>query len=168
MTIDRIKATLRTSARIVTGLTLALAFTACAGRGPRMADEALAPLAELRYPTDAPRGDDLDIVVVRSGSRIQLANRTPRSYRGMQLWLNEQWVGVADHIAIGVDNAFDLNNFVDQHGRTYPVAGLLAPDRSQPLVHAELFDPSTNERHRITVQLSRRQPVRGTSVVQYE
>ncbi len=156
---DAPRATLSRTTSLALLLTLFTLLTGCAAVGTHEVSQ-LAP-AQRRYPTDAPRGSDLDIIVVRKGSIIELANRTPHSYRNMQLWLNEQWVGIVD-IAIGTDNVFDLNDFFDRHGRSYPVGGLLSPDRSQPLVHAELYDPATDHRHRITVQLPRRQAVRGT------
>src|SRR5690606_3242740 len=105
-------------------------------RGVRMADDALLPLAQLRFPGEAPLGDDLDIVVVRHGSTIELANRTPNSYRDVQLWLNEQWVTVIEQIAIGTGNPPPLDTFGDRHGRTFPTAGLLTPEKTRPLVHA--------------------------------
>ena len=137
-------------------LVLTLTLTVgCAIRGPQLAASELAPLAELRYPADAPLGADLDMVVVREGGHIDVANRTAGSYSNVQLWLNEQWVTVAQRIDIGTDNRFLLSHFVDQHQRTFPVGGFLTPDRARQVVHAELFNPETGQRHRLTVQMER-------------
>jgi hypothetical protein len=37
--------------------------------------------------------------------------------------------------------------FIDQHGRSYPVAGPITPDRGFPVVLVELFDPATGRKH---------------------
>ena len=117
----------------------------------RASAEQVAELRQLRYPAAAEIGDDLDILVARDGSRIELANRTPRSYQGMQLWLNRQYVALPPTIGIGAGNSVTLRAFVNRHGETFPVAGVLSPDKGFPVVAAELYDPASGRRHRLTV-----------------
>lgn len=108
-------------------------------------------LAQLDYPAEAQRGPDLDIVVRREGDRLTLINRTPRSYRDVQLWLNQQYVREITSIKIGPGNRYDLKRWVNQHRETFPVGTLLAPDAAFPVVLAELVDLDTGLRHRLLV-----------------
>lgn len=117
----------------------------------RIDQEQIDALSKLAYPADAELGDDLDIVVSRRGGRIALANRTPHSYENVLLWLNRQYVHSAGRIAIGPDNTLVLRTFVNRYGETFPVGGLLSPDKGFPVVLAELYDPVTHKRHRLTM-----------------
>jgi hypothetical protein len=117
----------------------------------RIDQEQIEALRKLAYPADAEVGEDLDMVVSRRGGRITLINRTPQSYENVLLWLNRQYVHSAGRIAIGPDNTLALRTFVNHYGETFPVGGLLSPDKGFPVVSAELYDPLTNTRHRLTV-----------------
>lgn len=111
-----------------------------------------AGLPPLQFPEEAPLGDDLDIVVIRDRRTIMLANRTPRSYTGHMLWLNREYVARINAIGVGTGNRGELLQFRNHHGESYPVATLLAPDRSERLVSADLIEPVTGRRHRLTVR----------------
>jgi hypothetical protein len=130
-----------------------LALPACRNPHPKADPKLAAELSPLVYPGQAPLGPDLDILVIRHGPHIQIANREPRSFGNVQVWLNQQWVSKIDRLAIGSDNRSDLTHFVNHYGEQYPTAGFLAPDRSLRLVLAELYDPTANQRHRLNVQL---------------
>lgn len=117
--------------------------------------EARERLAELSYPEDAEYGPDLDMVVVRKGRLIELANRTPEIYEDVQLWINQQYVREIDEIDIGTDNLYHLNLFVNQYEESFPPGGFLRPDKGFPVVLAELYNPSTELRHRMNVQPSK-------------
>lgn len=95
------------------------------------------------YPAKAKLGDDLDIVVVRNGDQISIVNRTAVEYENVQIWLNQQYVGQLAKISIGTNNRYQLNHFINSHGEGFPVGGLLTPDRSYPIVLAELYEPPT-------------------------
>ena len=110
-------------------------------------------LASLAYPSDAERGGDFDIVIVHRGGAVEVNNLTARTYREMLLWLNEMYVSKVDQIQIGTKNRFELDWFVNRHGESYPKGGLLEPDKSFPVVSAELFDPATGRRHRLVVRM---------------
>lgn len=117
----------------------------------RVDQEQIQALRKLRYPADATVGDDLDILVVRRGGRITLSNRTPRSYENVLLWLNRQYVHPVGRIAIGPNNTIALRTCINHYGESFPVGGLLSPDKGFPVVLAEIHDPQTNTRHRLTV-----------------
>lgn len=109
-------------------------------------------LAALRYPGKTEYGPDLDIVVVRDGSHIALTNRTPRSYAGMQLWLNQQYVRNLDTVAIGDNPRIPLGSLLNRHSEPFPVGTFLQPELARPVISAELYDPQANIRYRLTVQ----------------
>lgn len=106
-------------------------------------------LASLTYPAEAEYGPDLDIVVRRQGETVNLINRTPRSYRDVRVWLNQQYVRGLTNIDIGPGNDYSLNRWTNEHREGFPVGTLLAPDAAVPIVLAELVDPATGLRHRL-------------------
>ena len=109
-------------------------------------------LSQLRYPRQAPIGDDWDIIVLRDGRSIELVNRTARSYSDLHLWLNRRYVAPVESIRIGSGNRKQLSLFVDRHRESFPIGALLAPDKARPLVSADLFDQTTGLRHRLVVR----------------
>jgi len=114
--------------------------------------QAVQRLAALDYPTDAPHGPDLDVLLVPAGQEIRIINRTANGYSGMQLWLNQQYVRDSGTIQIGTDNALLLTDFINRYEEPYPVGTFLNPDQTQPLVLAELYDPRHNLRYRLLVR----------------
>ena len=132
-----------------------LAGVGCQG-SHKLADPVLArDLSPLVYPKDAPLGEDLDIVVIRSNRQMELVNRMPRSYSDVTLWVNQQYVGRPVTIDVGSSLEVDLTQYVNKHGEEYPVGWLLGPDLRFPVHLVELFDPSTGKRHRLTVDIPR-------------
>ena len=109
-------------------------------------------LASLRYPGTSEYGPDLDVVVTRDGSSITLTNRTARSYSGMQLWLNQQYVSRVQRIEIADNPDLPLPAFLNRHRESFPVGSFLQPDLARPVISAELYDPDANVRYRLTVQ----------------
>jgi hypothetical protein len=136
----------------IAALLAALLLAGCAEPTTQTDRQYRAELARLSYPADAQQGRPLDIHVVRRGQHVTLANRTPRRYQAMQLWLNEQYVARIETLAIGTDNTHRLSRFVNRHGERFPLPGLLSPRKTQPVVMAELYNPRTEQRHRLTVQ----------------
>jgi hypothetical protein len=124
----------------------------CALLGRGVPDEVREERAALRYPADAPYGPDLDVRLLRKGKIVRVVNREPRTFRDGQLWLNRQYVRPVEMLAIGNGNRFELSRFINRYEESFPLAELLAPDESAPLVLAELYDPEANVRHRLTVQ----------------
>jgi hypothetical protein len=128
-------------------------LASCRNPHPKAEAKLAAELSPLVYPGEAPLGADLDVLVIRDGAKLKLANREGQSFDDVQVWLNQQWVAKVGRLSIGSDNKFDLRHFVNRYGEQYPTAGFLQPERSLRLVLAELYDPETNQRHRLNVQL---------------
>lgn len=122
----------------------------CATDQPTIATEKVASLASMDYPLNAKNVENLDIIVRRKGTHVALTNRTANNYENMYLWLNQMYVAEPVTVAIGPDNRYDLRTFVSEHRRSFPIAGFLAPDKAFPVVLAELYDPATDTRYRLT------------------
>lgn len=120
-------------------------------------------LSAMDYPMDAPYGEDLDVLVVRSNAEVRLVNRTAKSYRGMVLWLNQQYAAQAGSVTIGTDNLLTLTDFINRHREPYPVGTFLNPDQTAPLVLAELYNPASGVKHRLLVR-----PGNESSIVPFE
>lgn len=137
------------------GTSALIAFTAsCQTLGPpnlRVNAEEMPTVAALAYPKNAGLGKDLDIIVTRKGDTIELANRTALAYKNHYLWLNQEYVILVDQIKIGTENRCELGGFTDRHHETYPLGSLLTPDKTKPLISADLHNPATNTRHRLIV-----------------
>ena len=127
-------------------------LTGCKKEQPVLDDPTATALSALRYPGKSEYGPDLDIVVVREGSAIRLTNRTARSYQGMQLWLNQQYVQQANLIAIGSNPDILLATLINRHREPFPIGTFLQPDLARPVISVELYDPVGNVRYRLTVQ----------------
>lgn len=138
---------------IVLGLLCLALPLASAGCGhDRIETPRAEALAQLRYPEEAQRGPVLDVLVHTRGREVHLINRTPRNYRGMQLWLNRQYVREVDEVRIGEGNYYDLRSFINHWQEPFPTARLLAPERRRPLVLAELYDPEADVRYPLQTQ----------------
>ena len=125
------------------------------GRVPVVSDVAAAVGGNYRppmlYPGALPLEDPIDIEVVRSGNAIRLVNRSVRSYRDVEVWLNQDYGARLNELPIGASQPIDLESFVNRYGELYPVGRFLTPDRDQALVMAELV--SSGRIHKITVRL---------------
>jgi len=106
-------------------------------------------LSEIPYPADAERGEDYDIIVEQDGGQLHIANRSARRFDNVQLWLNQQYVGVIGDMPIGTGSRYSLREFVNTHGEAYPAGTFLAPDKAFPLTLAEIYDPEAGTRHRL-------------------
>lgn len=133
---------------------IALSVSACNPFVPvrRPPQQAIGDWRSLRYPADAPLGTDLDIVVVRDRTAIEMINHTPRSYHNHQIWINQEYVTRAELIRIGTGNRFELASFINKHDQLFPIGAFLAPDRTRRIVLAELFDTAARKRHRLVVR----------------
>ncbi len=134
---------------------VALALTGCAGPGiffgPDADPQSVAANGDLKYPKGAPAGEHLDIVAFKEGNQLTLTNRTTRAFTNVQLWINQQYVGIVDTIPVGERKTLMLNQFINEHGEAFPVGGLFNPERSYRLVLAEIFETG-GRRYRILVR----------------
>ena len=105
--------------------------------------------AWVAYPRNAEFGEDYDVVAIQSRKELNLVNRCPRAFENVQVWLNQQYFAELARIKIGADNSIPLTRFVNEHGESFPVAGLLTPDKGFPVLSCVLFDPASGKRHRL-------------------
>lgn len=109
-------------------------------------------LSRIPYPEDAPRGPDVDVVVVPHNASIELVNRTASNYENVRIWINEQYVSPEVDLAIGRGSRIDLRRFINALEEPFPTGTLLAPDKSRPVILAEMHDPNLGLRRRLRVQ----------------
>jgi hypothetical protein len=115
-------------------------------------DAASIELGKTPYPESAPYADDLDIVATQKHGTLYLDNRTPNVFKDVQLWVNQQYVGLVPEIEIGHEsssNTIDLTKLVNRYGEAYPIGGFFTPDKTFPVVLVEVFDPASGKRHRL-------------------
>lgn len=117
--------------------------------------------APVVYPAKLPVGPNLDIVVDQKRKYLLLTNRTAKVYENVEIWLNRGYVATVDRIAIGSGIQIPLEKFIDRHGRQYPVAGILTPDKGYPVVLTEVVDPHTQQRHRLLTRKGKSQVYYG-------
>ena len=132
-------------------LTCLAGLTGCASKGSGIDAQTVQRLASFTYPESALHGKDFDILVIREGETLKVINQGPDSIRSMQLWLNQQYVKEIDMLPVGESN-WALLSFINSFEESYPIGGFLAPDKSRPLLIAELYDPETGNIHRLVVQ----------------
>lgn len=126
--------------------------TGCQSQG-RSAEEDLKlrkQLAAMVYPAQAKTGPDLDILAQKRGSNLVLTNREPRSFRKVQIWVNQQYVTVVPEVAIGTLAECPLSQVINEHGEVLPHSLWLHPDQRTPVLLTELYDPATGLRHRLS------------------
>jgi len=87
-----------------------------------------------RFPGDLERGPDYDIQVVRiNRKQIRFDNRTALAYESINVWINEQYGETFESIPIGPGPAVDLTRFINQHGESFAVGSLLAPEKAEAI-----------------------------------
>jgi len=126
-------------------------FTLSGCVGPTKSRNYRMDLAKLIYPEDATYGEDLDIVLVNHGQHIELVNRTPKTYKDMQLWLNQQYVYPIHGIAIGTGQNYLLNAFTNLYEESFRPNSFRKIKSPTPVVLAEFYNPHTQLKHRISV-----------------
>lgn len=110
--------------------------------------------AEPRHFPDAmPRGVDYDIEVVRlNRKQIRFDNRTALAYENVTVWVNEQYGDEIESIPIGRSGAVNLSRFINQHGETFAIGSLLAPEKAAALVTVAI--EHKGELHTLPVRLT--------------
>ncbi|MFG0247904.1 MAG: hypothetical protein ACF8OB_03380 [Phycisphaeraceae bacterium JB051] len=115
--------------------------------------EGPAPLWSLKYPAAKEQfAGDLDMTVIQDRKSIKITNRTVKTYKDVQVWVNQRYVTRVDAIPAGKTTSVALKSLMNQYGEKYPVPGIFRPDRSFPALLVELVEPNTNQRHRLIVQ----------------
>ncbi|MEX0655369.1 MAG: hypothetical protein WD534_05740 [Phycisphaeraceae bacterium] len=142
---------------LLAALTVTLALLPACSTSTFVDTDRARHLAALPYPDDAERAPDRDILVQRDGGQIRIINRSAQPFDNVQLWVNRQYVAELDRIDIGTDNRVSLRGLVNRFQEAFPTAGPLTPDRTEPVTSAELYDPATGQRHRLTVMPEHRE-----------
>jgi hypothetical protein len=75
------------------------------------------------YPHELHVSKSVDIQVFRKGSRIQLVNATPRSYRDFELWINQRWMRHVEALPAGGSLELSLWDFYDERGEVINAGG---------------------------------------------
>ena len=132
---------------IVAALTMSPGCTVLLGQS---ADPIVAkPLSTLRYPGDAPWGNDLDIVAVQDGGRLRLTNRSATKHEKVVIWLNQQYATTIKQLYVGPGQSVSLSRFINRHEESFPTGGFLTPEDGYPVVAVDLYNPDTGLRHRL-------------------
>lgn len=129
-------------------------MTAC-GTVIRIPPEEPGALADIAYPGETELGDDLRIIVTRHRNHLTLRNAGPHRIGPAHLWINRAYVTAIPGVEVGAASTVSLDVFRNRHGEPFPRGTLLVPERDQPIVLAEFYDPSTALRHRLIVRLGR-------------
>ncbi|MEQ9454571.1 MAG: hypothetical protein RLN76_08285 [Phycisphaeraceae bacterium] len=143
-------------------LTLTASVPGCRGTADLLASAQTEELAQLRYPEEAQHGPDLDIQLEQHGRNLTVINLEPLRFRSIQLWLNAEYARPIDQIRIG-ENTFSLRRWINRYGETYPTGSFLAPDQRVPIALAEVYDPSTNLRHKLVVRPIATEQLQGST-----
>ena len=136
-------------------LLIGAALALCSCHPPLESSDEVTDLARMPYPAQVQQGEDLAIVLRRTGDHIEVTNTTAQSYENVWMWLNQRYVGQIDLLTLGTGNRYDLGRFVNSHGERYPRGGFLKPDKSFPIILAELYDPRAQRKHRLLVRMGR-------------
>jgi hypothetical protein len=115
--------------------------------------EGPAPLWSLKYPSAKEQfAGDLDMTVIQDRKSVKITNRTVKTYKDVQVWVNQRYVTRVDAIPAGKTTTVALKKLMNQYGEKYPTPGIFRPDRSFPALLVEVYEPDTNQRHRLIVQ----------------
>jgi len=124
--------------KLGTAMVFVAAASACNTTSSSISTKLRRQLAQIPYPNQAPHGD-LDIIVGQDNGEIIVTNRTASTYDQVYLWLDQQYVGLLEHIPIGIASRMPLAAFINEYGESYPIGGFLTPDKTRSFVLAELF-----------------------------
>ena len=126
----------RHSKRTVAAVGLTMLATSVVGctRGVVVTDGTVAR----GYPYETPIVRAIDVQVFRKKTTIELVNYTAHSYADFDLWLNERFVRHVERLEAGETLQLSLFEFVDEHGEGLNAGGLLASERPDPIVKAEI------------------------------
>lgn len=90
------------------------------------------------YPIATPRGDVVDVQVVRDGPMITTTNTTARAFGPSTLWINMRFGAAIDAWAPGETKTLDLRTFRDEFGEPFRAGGFFARETPSDLVLAQL------------------------------
>lgn len=128
-------------------LAIMVAATAAAGCVQQRSEPARAtrayPLALHVAPVEgamsaqaAPRVSDIQ--VFRNGADIEIVNSLPRTFRDVDVWVNQQYVRHVDEIPAGATVRLSLREFYDELGEPFNAGGFFRRIEPTPVVMVEI------------------------------
>ena len=85
------------------------------------------------YPHDLHRADAVDIQVFRDGGTIEIINSTARSYRDLDLWINQRYVRHIESLPAGRSLQLSLWDFYDERGEVFNAGGIFRTEEPTPV-----------------------------------
>ena len=90
------------------------------------------------YPYDLHRPESVDIQVFREGTKIEIVNSTPNTYRNCDVWVNQRYLRHLETLGAGQTVRLSLFEFYDERGEKFSAGGFFATEPSTPVRMVEL------------------------------
>ncbi len=90
------------------------------------------------YPFDLHRPGSVDIQVFREGTKIEIINSTPTTYRACDFWVNQRYMRHVEALEAGQTLRLSLRDFYDERGERFSAGGFFATQPSTPVRLVEL------------------------------
>ena len=90
------------------------------------------------YPKQLHQAGSVDIQAFRDGPRLEIVNSTPRSYRDLDVWINQRYLAHLDAMAAGQTVVMSLWDFWDERGDRLSAGGFWRTQRPTPVRLIEL------------------------------
>ncbi len=85
------------------------------------------------YPHHLNQANSIDIQVFRDKKWLEIVNSKPRSYRDVDLWINQRYVSHLDVLPAGRTVRLSLLEFYDERGEGVSAGGLLRTREQTPV-----------------------------------
>lgn len=95
------------------------------------------------YPETLPRGEALDIQIIRGETTLELTNTTSRVFGPSTLWLNAYFSRPIEGLAVGQSLKLPLADFRNEHGEPFRGGGFFATKRPERMVLGQLESDGT-------------------------
>jgi hypothetical protein len=96
------------------------------------------------YPMRLPRGEVLDVQVLRDGTEIRTTNTSVRSFGPSTMWLNMRFSRPIAGWSPGEELVLDLREFRDEFGERFRAGGFFARELPEPVVLAQIEAQGAN------------------------
>jgi hypothetical protein len=95
-------------------------------------------LAASPYPQERHTTTVLPMQVFRDGDSLEIVNATARSYRDIDVWVNQRYVRRVATLPAGARLRLSLPEFIDERGDRFPSAGLFRVRETIPVRLVEI------------------------------
>lgn len=131
---------MKRSTQVVGGLVLAAAGVIGGCRAGGSQGQAVGRV----YPREVPKGEVLDIQVIREGTSIVFTNTTARAMGPSTVWVNMRFSRAIDGLGVGESKELDLREFKDEFGEVFRAGGFFATEAPQPVVLVQIEAPKAD------------------------